>query len=187
MIDNSKLALKGKKVIHIDHHNVYGGALAALKPGPMIKDCLNDPNAKLYHQESHSLDASFLANWNVYLPKIPKIMYCSGPFIQEIIDSGCHSYLEFQKIDKMFYQTSLVPHTKEDVFSNSSISLIDKRKLMKFMTFVLENGISDRQVTFFDFLKEHQVPDSMISVFLYAICLMRNEKEAKECKSCSFL
>jgi RAB protein geranylgeranyltransferase component A len=175
-------------VVHIDKHNVYGGSLAALKPNAMIQEYLQNPKARIYVQQHEtwtslkSLDHSCLMDWKVYLPKIPKIVYCSGPLIQEIISSGCHAYLEFQKMDKIFYQTTLVPHTKEDVFSNPSISLVEKRKLMKFMTLVSHlNGNETMEGTFFDFLEYHQVPSSMIPIFLYAICLMRNEKDAKEC------
>ncbi|KAI7886495.1 rab protein geranylgeranyltransferase component A [Lichtheimia hyalospora FSU 10163] len=72
----------------------------------------------------------------------PKLLSCKSELVEVLIRSGVGRYLEFKGVDEMclFQNGKLerVPSSKEDVFNNQAISLIDKRKLMRFLTYAVE-------------------------------------------------
>jgi len=58
-----------------------------------------------------------------------------------LVDSGVSRYGGFKLLEQVALYRSpgrveSVPNSKEDVFKNRQISLIDKRRLMRFFTFV---------------------------------------------------
>ncbi|KAJ3165126.1 hypothetical protein HDU88_004845 [Geranomyces variabilis] len=71
----------------------------------------------------------------------PRILYSRGSLVDLLANSGVGRYLEFRPLDgiHLFWNGAAeqVPGSKEDVFGNSSVSLVDKRRLMKFLTFAL--------------------------------------------------
>lgn len=91
----------------------------------------------------------------------PKLLSCKSELVEVLIRSGVGRYLEFKGVDEMcLFQngklervrntyndgyclsdpifTIKVPSSKEDVFNNQAISLIDKRKLMRFLTYAVD-------------------------------------------------
>jgi RAB protein geranylgeranyltransferase component A len=63
-----------------------------------------------------------------------------GPFISSLISSGVSKYSGFRLVDTVgVYDASgrvnNVPGSKEDIFKSKEISLIEKRRLMRFLTF----------------------------------------------------
>lgn len=97
------------------------------------------------------------------LDTTPKLLGAREELVETLIRSGVGRYLEFKNVDDIFIfdksSKSLekvrgllqdhcnglidqniykVPSSKEDVFTNKSVSLIEKRKLMKFLTFAME-------------------------------------------------
>lgn len=63
-----------------------------------------------------------------------------GPFISSLISSGVSKYSGFRLIDTVSVYDSSgrvnnVPGSKEDIFKSKEISLIEKRRLMRFLTF----------------------------------------------------
>ncbi|KAG2179963.1 hypothetical protein INT43_003750 [Umbelopsis isabellina] len=75
----------------------------------------------------------------------PKLLTCRGEMVEVLIKSGIGRYLEFKGVEQSFVYDSeskafdKVPVSKEDVFSTDSIALIDKRKLMRFLTFAMND------------------------------------------------
>lgn len=69
----------------------------------------------------------------------PSIIPSIGSSISSLISSGVAKYNGFRLLDRVgLYDGShvqSVPGSKEDVFKNKSISLVDKRRLMRFLTF----------------------------------------------------
>ena len=69
-----------------------------------------------------------------------------------------------------------VPGTKEDVFKDTSISLVDKRRLMRFLSFAISDfesteRLRDKQhYPFSDFLKQDfSLNDGMTNTIVYSI------------------
>jgi len=80
-------------------------------------------------------------NRQFYVSLLPKMAYSRGPFIDLLIQAELGNYLEFRSMEKTFIYNDNkfehVPCTKEDVFNSKQIKVIEKRKLMKFLTFVM--------------------------------------------------
>ncbi|CAG8802637.1 10627_t:CDS:2, partial [Dentiscutata erythropus] len=149
----------------------------------------------------------------------PKMVPCRGEIIELLISSGVGRYLEFKAMDKTYvysadtfdkvsYNITIyrwdggtdsvdhpVPCSKEDVFTNKSITLIEKRKLMRFLTFALDYTNSPdtykdyEEKSFTTFLIEKfKIDGKLLLAVLYAIALILNtiqglEKTQKYLKS----
>jgi len=75
------------------------------------------------------------------LSLLPSIIPSVGPLISTLVDSGVSRYGGFKLLEQVALYRSPgrvqnVPSSKEDVFKNRRISLIDKRRLMRFFAFV---------------------------------------------------
>ncbi|KAI0244383.1 hypothetical protein L0F63_003488 [Massospora cicadina] len=109
------------------------------------------------------------------------------------MNSGIHNYLEFKLVNQtqVCWADGLrkVPLSKEDVFVDQQLSLIDKRKLMKFLTFVSnyteqfevwEDPEAKRHEPFSQFLKENfLLNDDAISSIVHCIALSHERLEAR--------
>ena len=63
-----------------------------------------------------------------------------GPFISSLVSSGVSKYSGFRLVDTVSVydasgRVSNVPGSKEDIFKSKEIGLIEKRRLMRFLTF----------------------------------------------------
>jgi len=67
----------------------------------------------------------------------PSLVLASGPMVETLVNSGVHRYCDFKSIEGSFLlqDDSLrkVPCSKNEVFADKQISLIEKRCLMKFL------------------------------------------------------
>lgn len=111
-----------------------------------------------------------------------KKLLANGAFTRVVINSGIHNYLEFKLVNQtqVCWADTLrkVPLTKEDVFVDQQLSLIDKRKLMKFLTFVNhyteqpEVWEAKKHQPLNQFLKnDFQLNDEAISSLVHCIAL----------------
>lgn len=72
-----------------------------------------------------------------------------------------------------------VPSSKEDVFTNKSVSLIEKRKLMKFLTFAMDYEENDivlegtNDMSYTEFLQEKfKITGKLKQAIVYAIAMV---------------
>lgn len=83
------------------------------------------------------------------LDSTPKFLGSRDALVETLIRSGVGRYLEFKSVDDIYIldqrlkSLEKVPSSKEDIFINKSVSLIEKRKLMKFLTFAMEYDEND--------------------------------------------
>jgi len=77
--------------------------------------------------------------------------------IELLISSGVGRYLEFKILERIYVEVNSdwekVPFSKEDIFLSQTVGIVDKRRLMKFLTFCLDY--------------ENQ-PQEYISIFLFS-------------------
>ncbi|KAJ3210277.1 hypothetical protein HDU67_005435 [Dinochytrium kinnereticum] len=108
----------------------------------------------------------------------PKLLFSSGVMVQTLIRSKVGQYLEFKVIEKVFLlwnkTLEVVPGKKEDVFSSESIGLADKRRLMKLLTQVqqeggLENGGDAK------YLEQTGLEEKLQAAIKYAIAFLDSE------------
>ena len=73
----------------------------------------------------------------------PQIIYAQSSFLPSLVSSQIHSQLEFLAVGSWFVLREgvlrKIPSSREDVFHDDSLSVRDKRRLMKFLHFVLQD------------------------------------------------
>lgn len=119
------------------------------------------------------------------LETLPKVVYSRGSIVELLIKSGVGHALEFKMpLQSYVYigdKLESVPSSKEDVFKDASIALIDKRRLMKFFTGALEfkdNGLITNEKTFYQSLKDQGINDNLIAVISSSIAFIDNFEDA---------
>lgn len=236
------LARAGKKVLHLDSHQNYGGnwsvfgfrelaqwSMDRKKAG--TEEALGEDNTKICYERNYSanfrnvelelfpdinddsapvdisadadkklcdffckendeerkLFAELLKSSRSYnLDSTPKLLGTRDALVETLIRSGVGRYLEFKSVDDIYIldDNSLVkvPSSKEDVFTNKSVSLIEKRKLMKFLTFAMDFEETDpvfegtENMTYAKFLAEKfKITGKLQQAIVYAIALVDDQ------------
>ncbi|OAL24151.1 hypothetical protein AYO22_05810 [Fonsecaea multimorphosa] len=72
----------------------------------------------------------------------PQIIYAKSEFLPSLVSSQIHSQLEFLAVGSLWVlgdgKLHKIPSTREDVFNDESLSMKDKRGLMKFLRYVMQ-------------------------------------------------
>ena len=193
----SALAKAGYKVVHVDPNDYYGGDHATLNADEIISWANlrsaspeeENTNEYLAGQRTRFISISYhgsppQASRQYSLSLLPSIIPSIGPLISALVNSGVSKYGGFKLLEKVALYHSPgyvqnVPNTKEDIFNNRQISLIDKRRLMRFFTFVsgdFEDKIelkNNESAPFIDFLTSTFALERSIAetiVFALAFC-----------------
>jgi len=125
------LSVEGKKVLHMDRNEYYGGEGASLnitqlyqkfKPGQAIPDKLKD------HDRDFNVDL------------IPKFAMASGEFVKILIYTDVTRYTEFKQIAGSYFyyngDIAKVPVTEKVVVLTSLIGMAEKLRLKSFFEFI---------------------------------------------------
>ncbi|KAG8900348.1 Rab proteins geranylgeranyltransferase component A [Tulasnella sp. 403] len=202
------LAKAGKKVLHLDENEYYGGDFASLSITELMgwasarsntpPDPTTRPSEYLLRQRqqfssiSYSFptteasggqtDPALISESRQYsISLTPTIIPATGPIIAALIGSGVSRYGGFcllgpigicapaESPNPTDFELKRVPSSKEDVFKDRGMSLIEKRKLMKFLIFAggdfeASNELRGQEdVPFVDFLQSKFGLSSRIS------------------------
>lgn len=110
-------------------------------------DQQKDPEAT---KEEPLIPKSIPSSWNdikkhhrIFVFDIwPKLIYAADNFIDILLRSSVTKYLEFKAVNKIMtvFNNELidVPSSRADVFSTKTITMLEKRMLMKFVTLVMD-------------------------------------------------
>ncbi|KAJ7880258.1 GDP dissociation inhibitor-domain-containing protein [Mycena olivaceomarginata] len=168
------LAKAGFKVAHIDHNPYYGADEASLS----FEELIQWQNASAHFSRSGDT-ISQPRSYSLSLS--PSLIPSTGPLIAALVASGVSRYGGFRLIERVcVYHSSgtvkSVPGSKEDVFKNKDISLLDKRRLMRFLMFAAGDFEDKKELEghtgtpFPHFLKSvFSLNDEMISAIAYAL------------------
>ncbi|TPX44231.1 hypothetical protein SeMB42_g02617 [Synchytrium endobioticum] len=117
--------------------------------------------------------------WSIELT--PKVFLSRGDMVELLISSGGSRYVEFKALEAVYISsdlgTSRVPASKEDVFANPSVPLVEKRHLMRFMTSALNlldhpDEISeDENCSFSEYLEIQRLGPKMRQVIIHALAM----------------
>jgi Rab GDP dissociation inhibitor len=124
------LSVAGKKVLHMDRNDYYGGASASITPLEKLFE--------KYKKEGMS-EAKFGRgrDWNVDL--IPKLIMANGLLVKMLIHTDVTRYLEFKSVEGSYVFKSnpdklyKVPVTGEEALASSLMGLFEKRRFRKFL------------------------------------------------------
>lgn len=113
-----------------------------------------------------------------------KAVYCTGRFIDLLVASGVHKYLEFKLLASSYIYSRAsgkllpVPASRSDIFQNKTLGPLDKRALMRFIK-ACTDGTLEAEVQgqaacqpFCDLLQRHGLTNAGLQDYvLYAIAL----------------
>ncbi|KAG7291812.1 hypothetical protein NEMBOFW57_001833 [Staphylotrichum longicolle] len=148
------LSRSGKKILHIDPNEFYGGAQAAFS----IQDAeqwvgrVSAGHGSLFKSASivRPEGATTLSSSRAYsLALAPTLIHARSALLSQLVSSRAYRQVEFLAVGSFYIfkqsqdptqQPSLarIPSTREEVFSTTAISTKAKRLLMKFLKFVLD-------------------------------------------------
>jgi len=107
----------------------------------------------------------------------PQIVYARSDFLPTLVSSQIHAQLEFLAVGSWWVlrnnELRKIPSTREDVFNDDTLSVRDKRSLMKFLRFVLQDedhspieSIDSPETTLKQTLEGFKIPESLHSPIL---------------------
>lgn len=134
--------------------------------------------------EEKTLDfAGVKKQWRKFnIDLMPKVLYSRGPLVELLISSDVAKYCEFRSITRVLTllkgKLELVPCSRADVFASHDVSVIEKRLLMKFLTFAIEfqkhpaqyAGFEERP--FVEFLKSKLLTETIQHYVQHAIAMV---------------
>lgn len=190
------LAWQGVDVLHIDNKTCYGDLNSTLTIEQIKLWCQEVNGGKVAHFE----DAQVYVSGDLSNPHskhkskdygidlTPKIMFAQSDLLGLLVKSRVYKYIEFQSLSNFhifendtFSAKFSGSSSKEEIFTDQSLSLLTKRSLMKFLKFVLQdNTDEDRRKVLMDsaktpideFLKtKFNLETSQINELIYSIGL----------------
>lgn len=190
------LAWQGVDVLHLDNKTCYGDSNSTFTIEQIKLWCQEVNEGRIQHFE----DAQVYVSNDIGHPNsqfkskdygidlTPKIMFTQSDLLSLLVKSRVYKYLEFQSLSNFHifendsFTTKFANATsKEDIFTDQSLSLLTKRYLMKFLKFVLQdNGDEDKRkllvenakVAIGDFLQQKfHLESSQVDELIYSIGL----------------
>ncbi|KAK7541993.1 GDP dissociation inhibitor [Phyllosticta citribraziliensis] len=131
------LSVKGKKVLHMDRNDHYGGEAASLNIEAMFKKYGN------YNQGEEPWKKYGRANdWNIDL--VPKLLMSSGELTNILVSTDVTRYLEFKQIAGSYVQqgkgtkatVARVPSDAGEALRSPLMGLFEKRRARSFLEWV---------------------------------------------------
>lgn len=161
---SAALSRAGYSVLHIDENDHYGGPWSSLTLLELIEWSSNTalhqsqgrfdvsvafPAFACSKEEKHGPPPELAAlNRHFSISLAPTIVPCAGPTIDVLIRSKVASYCTFRLLQKTSIYSATtaegwplrkVPSSKEDIFKDKTLSLVDKRRLMKLLQQAVPN------------------------------------------------
>ncbi|KAF7301183.1 hypothetical protein MIND_00682800 [Mycena indigotica] len=136
-ITAAALAKAGFKVAHLDENPHYGASEASLSFDELVT-WQSAPRPGFSH---FSRSSDTIPQPRAYsLSLSPSLIPSTGPLIDALVASGVSRYGGFRLLERvcLYHPSGIakpVPGSKEDVFKSKEISLVEKRRLMRFLQF----------------------------------------------------
>ncbi|MBN3290297.1 RAE1 geranylgeranyltransferase, partial [Polypterus senegalus] len=113
---------------------------------------------------------------------VSKLLYSRGSLVDLLIKSNVSRYAEFKNVNRILtYQNGSVeqvPCSRADVFGSKQLTMVEKRMLMKFLSFCIEyeqhpEEYADfKERTFSDFLKTKNLTPNLANFILHSIAMV---------------
>ncbi|KDR83521.1 hypothetical protein GALMADRAFT_110089 [Galerina marginata CBS 339.88] len=191
-ITAAALSKAGYKVAHIDSNPYYGGDEASLSVDDLVqwadKPAPSSGPPPRFQRIIRSQEIPPQSRqYSICLQ--PAVITSLGYLISSLIMSGVAKYSGFRLLDSVsVYHSSgcvkNVPGSKEDIFKSKDISLIEKRRLMRFLTFASTDFTGKKElegeqdVPFIEFLQSvFSLSQEISSTIAYslAFCMAASE------------
>ncbi|XP_077134530.1 rab GDP dissociation inhibitor beta-like [Ranitomeya variabilis] len=125
------MSVNGRKVLHIDKNNYYGGESASITPLEELYrrfNVIGPPEPMGRGRE-----------WNVDL--VPKFLMANGQLVKMLLYTEVTRYIDFKVVDGSYVYKAgrihKVPCTEEEALVSDLMGMFEKRRFRKFLLFVL--------------------------------------------------
>ncbi|XP_078403343.1 rab proteins geranylgeranyltransferase component A 1 [Cetorhinus maximus] len=156
------------------------------------KDQTTDASAQEVKKEAKKLTYSQIAKdgrkFNIDLTS--KFLYSRGSLVDLLIKSNVSRYAEFKNITRILTfqggKVEQVPCSRADVFASKQLTMVEKRMLMKFLTFCLEyeqhpdEYIDFKDSGFSDYLKTKKLTANLQHFILHSIAMVSESASTTE-------
>lgn len=171
------LSCEGKKVLHMDRNDYYGGESSSLS----LK--------QLFEQTRKSSPPDHLGSARDYnIDMIPKFIMANGLLVSMLIKTDVTKYLEFKVVEGSYVMKQgkihKVPATEKEALSSQLMGLLEKRRFKKFLEFVSSwdevnpgdyKGVPTKTCTMSELFKKFGLDDNTIDFCGHSIALHRND------------
>ncbi|KAI9883726.1 MAG: adenosine kinase [Watsoniomyces obsoletus] len=133
-------SVKGKKVLHIDRNDHYGGEAASVNIEMLFRKYGNFEKGQEPWKKYGRVN-----DWNIDL--VPKLLMANGELTNILVSTDVTRYLEFKQIAGSYVQqgngpkatVAKVPSTATEALSSPLMGLFEKRRMKKFLEWVRLN------------------------------------------------
>lgn len=132
----------------------------------------------------------FASSRHFNLDLTPRLLFSKGSMVELLISSNISRYTEFKSVTRVLTHLNgkleHVPSSRADVFSTKHISMIEKRLLMKYLTFCLnyqehlDKIDTDLQKPYEEFLKKEKLTPTLIHFIMNSIAMVPNSVNCEE-------
>jgi RAB protein geranylgeranyltransferase component A len=112
---------------------------------------------------------------------VPKLTFCRGEMVDLITESSCSRYIEFRAVSGIFSyihnSIQQVPCSRSDVFSSKAVTMMEKRKMMKFLTFCADfqkhpqEYKDSESLSFEDYLNTKELTPNLVNYIRHSIAM----------------
>lgn len=126
------LSIAGKRVLHCDVNDYYGGKCASLNLNQMYEHF--KPSA------SPPADDALGSSRDYNIDLVPKFIMAGGPMVKALVHTSVVRYLDFKLVDGSFVYTGSRPHkvpaSARDAMTSGLMSLFEKNRCRQFFTYI---------------------------------------------------
>uniref|UniRef100_A0A3B5MIJ8 Rab proteins geranylgeranyltransferase component A n=1 Tax=Xiphophorus couchianus TaxID=32473 RepID=A0A3B5MIJ8_9TELE len=118
---------------------------------------------------------------------VSKLMFSRGSLVDLLIKSNVSRYAEFKNVTRILTyrhgNIEQVPCSRADVFASRQLSVVEKRKLMRFLTSCVEE--TEEQTAYhgrpyLEFLRDQQLGDNLQHFLLHSIAMVAEDTPTEE-------
>ncbi|MEQ2287772.1 hypothetical protein AMECASPLE_015961 [Ameca splendens] len=118
---------------------------------------------------------------------VSKLLFSRGSLVDLLIKSNVSRYAEFKNVTRILTyrhgNVEQVPCSRADVFASRQLSVIEKRKLMRFLTSCMEE--TEEQTAYngrpyLEFLRNQQLGESLQHFLLHSIAMVAEDTPTEE-------
>lgn len=176
------VSVDGKKVLHMDRNDYYGGESASLNLTQLYqKFRQTDPPAELGKDR----------DWNIDL--VPKLMMACEDLVNILVYTDVTRYLEFKQISASYVykdkKIAKVPSNQTEAISSPLLGLFEKNRVRQFYSFIqhcdpdkpeTQKGFDVKKNTTEEIFKYYGLEPGTQDYFGHALCLYLNDDYKKE-------
>lgn len=123
------LSKEGKKVLHMDRNNYYGGLSASLTPLDAVYE---------HFKKEGKADPKFGRSRDYNIDLVPKFLMANGSLVKALVYTGVTRYLDFKSVEGSYvykHQNKVwkVPATAQEALTSSLMGIFQKNRFKNFL------------------------------------------------------